>query len=577
MSNIRKKGRFILEIVKKNLKYFVLTFIIAGICSLLNLVIPIIIEKFIDIIADGEYTLKSKLSTYIVLYMFCSLGIYIFTILKNLAAKNLGWQVANNLRMIIINKIISYDQSFFNQYSSGDIVEFLNKDIKNLYSFLSDSAVEILVNVLTIIGIIVVLLNKNILIGVLFAIFIMLLFFIIYKIQSLKSNILIEERDYNSGVTSFYKECIDARKEIKILGKTKEILLRLDKIFKEWLPLKVKSQKYLYMVWIATLISLGVANCLSLAIGGAVYIKNLITIGTVYLLYSYSNLLKQPMEYMQAHIQSVMRTFASLDRLDSVTSYKCMVKDGTKKLANGEINIKIKELEHFFDNKKVLKNINLNIENNSRVGIFGVSGSGKSTLCKLLCKLEGVQKGQILINDIDINELSVNTVREKVALLTTSGQIFEGTFKDNVTLFQNISDKEVINVLDKYNIADLFNIDKSKLLYYQVSERSLSSGQKQIINLCRLFFQEKSVLIFDEASSRVDENIEDKFYFILEELMQSKTSIIVTHNVERLKKCDSIVVMDMGKIIEHGKRNVLSKDTNSLYSQFVNKRLEVTK
>ncbi|MBS5825052.1 MAG: ABC transporter ATP-binding protein [Clostridium argentinense] len=571
---MKKNFKIITELPKKNKIYFISALFLVIIFVILNLTLPILIEKFINIVVLKKDFFNKEVKIILIKYILICVLIYIFSILKVYISDKLGWSVTNNLRIKLTKQIIDYDQNFFNKYSSADIFEIYDKDLNVLFSFLSKSLIEITMNLITILGVLIILFLKNIFIGLAFTIYILMSFIIIYKVQLINNNSLIEERKYNNYVTNLYNEIINCRKELNILGKINYIINKLEIVFKEWLPLRISAQKYLYKVWITTLVLLSLGNSISLMIGGFSFMKNLISIGTVYLLYSYSNMLESPMESMQMHIQAILKVRTSMKRVETIMKYESSVKDGFVKLNNENLDIMIKNISHSYNQVKVIKNLTLNINKSESIGIFGPSGSGKSTLCKLICKLEQIQEGTIYINSVNINDIDIKSLRENIGLLTTSSNIFNGTLKDNLTMFNSkITDEYILNFLNENDILNefSFNCKDESVLNHVINDQMLSSGQKQLINICRIFFNNKRLIVFDESSSRIDKELDEKISNILDKLMSNCTSIIITHNIERLKKCDKILMLNEGKIVECDTKENLIDNKKSIYYRMLKK------
>ena len=313
-------------------------------------------------------------------------------------------------------------------------------------------------------------------------------------------------------------------------------------------------------------------NVISFVGGGFFYSKRIISFGFVYVIYSYGNMLKSPLENMQNYIQSYMMAKESIGRINDIISFDDEISKGHLCLEKKISSIKVENVFHKFGNDYALQNINFEIGNAEKLGIFGGSGSGKSTLCKILCKLYEIQEGNVFINDVNIKEIYTENLREHIGYLTAGEQIFKASLKDNLDMFSNLDFETVLSIIKDNGLEFFLGINKSddicEKLNSELDKDKLSSGQKQLINLIRLFFSEKDFVIFDEAAASISEDIEKEYFELLDKISKKHILIIITHNVERLEKCDKILMLNDGNVQEYGLRSVLEKDPNSYYYKY---------
>lgn len=523
---------------------------LVGLQTVFSLVNPLIIQKYIDSsLISIDYKLLLLLTcTYIVVCII----LYVMKLLVTYMSEKLGWKYTNELRIQLIRKILSYDQNFFVHHSVGDMLERLDKDLNILFHFIANKLVNILTNFLLLMGILVMFYSNNWITGIVFTVFALLSLVIIYFAQKTDSNILYQEREYSTTVTSTYGQWLNMKKEMDILNKTNYISEKFNIISEKLLQLKVKSQKYLYRVWSVTLLLLAAANILTLIIGGFLYLHNVITIGMVYLLYSYSNLLKEPFENLQSQIQAILSVKAVIKRLEKIITYIPEVTDGERIISTFMPVIEFKNVTYCYDNvsEPALKNINVLINKGGLWVISGESGSGKSTFCKILCKLIEVKQGQVFIDNMDISELSVRDIRNNTAYISIDSHIFNHTLKNNLTLFNDkITEGEIEKVLIKYNLLHLFSKGDANFLSKEISESLISAGQKQLICLCRILFKNKKIVIFDESSSRINQDIEKIFDKIIKDISEKSIMIVISHNLRQTKDFTRTINLENGTIL----------------------------
>lgn len=551
-----------------NFVYLIIPILCCGFYTAIQLTLPIMVEKFIDIIAYGG----SEGETIIYMYSGLILFLVAVKLLKGYSEKEAALKITDKIRYTLLEKSLLKGQTFYNRYSVGDILEVAEKDIDIIDGFIVNTIIPVLVDLFTLIGIFIFFFIKNIYLGMGSVLITIAVSIIIYFVQKQQSDAILKEREQATRVTSFIGEIITIKKEINVMKASNEVVARMDKVFEKLKEYKVKKQNYLYRIWTCTLVAILVVNVISFVGGGFFYSKRIITFGFVYVIYSYGNMLKSPLENMQNYIQSYMMAKESIGRINDIISFDDEISKGHLCLEKKISSIKVENVFHKFGNDYALQNINFEIGNAEKLGIFGGSGSGKSTLCKILCKLYEIQEGNVFINDVNIKEIYTENLRKHIGYLTAGEQIFKASLKDNLDMFSNLDFETVLSIIKDNGLEFFLGINKSddicEKLNSELDKDKLSSGQKQLINLIRLFFSEKDFVIFDEAAASISEDIEKEYFELLDKISKKHILIIITHNVERLEKCDKILMLNNGNVQEYGLRSVLEKDPNSYYYKY---------
>ena len=551
-----------------NFVYLIIPILCCGFYTAIQLTLPIMVEKFIDIIAYGG----SEGETIIYMYSGLILFLVVVKLLKGYSEKEAALKITDKIRYKLLEKSLLKGQAFYNRYSVGDILEVAEKDIDIIDGFIVNTIIPVLVDLFTLIGIFIFFFIKNIYLGMGSVLITIAVSIMIYFVQKQQSDAILKEREQATRVTSFIGEIITIKKEINVMSASNEVVARMDKVFEKLKEYKVKKQDYLYRIWTCTLVAILVVNVISFVGGGFFYSKRIITFGFVYVIYSYGNMLKSPLENMQNYIQSYMTAKESIGRINDIITFDDEISKGHLCLEKKISSIKVENVFHKFGNDYALQNINFEIGNAEKLGIFGGSGSGKSTLCKILCKLYEIQEGNVFINDVNIKEIYTENLRKHIGYLTAGEQIFKASLKDNLDMFSNLDFETVLSIIKDNGLEFFLGINKSddicEKLNSELDKDKLSSGQKQLINLIRLFFSEKDFVIFDEAAASISEDIEKEYFELLDKISKKHILIIITHNVERLEKCDKILMLNNGNVQEYGLRSVLEKDPNSYYYKY---------
>ena len=257
----------------------------------------------------------------------------------------------------------------------------------------------------------------------------------------------------------------------------------------------------------------------------------------------------------------------------SLTSY-----DSIKELINEEIeefvnsndeiigNIEFKNVSFSYNNdKEILKNINFKINNGEKIAIVGPTGSGKTTIIQLLLKFYNINSGSILIDGKNTNDINTNILRDNIKVVLQDAHLNNENIKDVLKYSNDVSDKEIKDLLKKINIKPNF-LGMNEKLENITSIDNLSNGQKQIISMIRAMLSNPKIVILDEATSDVDSLTEKNIESSINELTKGKTSIIIAHRLSTIISADKIIVIDNGKILEEGTHKELIKK-NGLYKK----------
>ena len=219
---------------------------------------------------------------------------------------------------------------------------------------------------------------------------------------------------------------------------------------------------------------------------------------------------------------------------------------------------------------EILKNINLKIESGEKIGIVGKTGSGKSSLINALSRIIEPKSGNIIIDDVDIQNITLKILREKISILPQESFLIESNLRDNIDPLNKYADEDILKIIEDLRLFK--NLDNQNKLNFEIKEngKNLSTGEKKLICFARTIIKNNKIVIMDEVTSSLDTESKKIIIENIEKYLNNSTVIMITNQVEMLKKCDRIIVIDNGEIVEIGNYNKLIEDKNSLfYSLFI--------
>lgn len=333
--------------------------------------------------------------------------------------------------------------------------------------------------------------------------------------------------------------------------------------------MKVLSMQ-LNSITIMDLIAFG-GSAIGIIIAISEFSKGNISIGGTVVIILLSSEFFIPMRLLGSFFHVAMNGLAAADKIFDLLDTKIEKEDELSKMDKLKLNnisISINNVDFSYDKeRKVLHNINLEIENKSIIALVGESGCGKSTIANLLLKLNKVDSGEILLNGINLDSISFDELRKKISFISHNSYIFNSTIEDNLRMGkENATKEELYNALKKANIFD-FVMGLEKKLKTPVGENGsfLSGGQKQRLALARMLLTDADMYIFDEATSNIDVESEDSILKTIYKLSKEKTVVVISHRLANIKYADKIYVLEKGRIVESGNHQELIR-SNSVYA-----------
>ena len=382
-----------------------------------------------------------------------------------------------------------------------------------------------------------------------------------------------KSQKYFTGLSEYVQESTDAIRTTKAYSGE---LNQLKKFIKKNNLLK-RSNMVVDMY--STILSISVAICFGfcygiiIIYGSRLVLNNTITVGDFVAFTGYIDLFYSPVMWLPGIITKFKRAQISYGRLDKVFNLEkenfMLENKNSKNLIHGDIRIENLSFNYPENIDQVLNNISLEIKEGETLGIIGTIGSGKTTLMNLLLRLYHIPDGKIFINNIDINKINLETLRNSISYITQDNFLFSSTIKDNISLFkENFNDYEIEESTKQSMISDDINSMKNGI-YTIIGERGidLSGGQKQRVVISRAFLNKSNILIFDDTFSALDNKTEKSVLQNIKKLVKNKTCIIISNRISDVKDSDKIIVLDAGSIVEHGTHQELLKN-KGLYFKF---------
>lgn len=516
-------------------------------------------QSAIDILIDNFSALFQNFNVIFV----ALIGLYLLqTVIQIIRGKliiSVSKKIDMELSLSYYNHLIDLPISSISLRQTGEYLSRFS-DVSLIRSAVSEATLTLLLDSIMAIacGIILCLQNSKLFAVSIIMIFLYFVLVILFRKPVEKNNRAVMEN--NAIVESYLKESIDGVETIKSACAEKDIKEKTKNKFDKFMNSVVKSNMVgVSQDSLAGAIEL-IGTIVILWIGFSMVINNIITIGSLITFYALLAYFTQPIKNLIELQPTIQTAIVAADRLNDILDMQiehdveqCKICENFNKISLINVNFR------YSNNELTLKNINLNINKGEKVAIVGESGSGKTTLAKLLLKFYEPESGSIIIDDINIKDLSIKNVRKNIAYVNQNTFMFSDTIKNNLKLGnKNISDEEIKRIC-KICKADEFI--KALPMGYDTpvdeSGNNLSGGQKQRLAIARALLQKPQILIFDEATSNLDTITEAGIKQTIFNLNSDMTCIIIAHRLSTIKNCDKIYVMENGCIVEYGTHDEL--------------------
>lgn len=549
--------------------------IVNSLFTLEPLVLSILIDKFTDL-EQGAVTIQSVL-TYVYILVpiefICMMGGAFGAYFISYGLRKVGQKVVRDFRNDIFYHVLSLSQAEIRTLKIGSFVTRISNDTQNLSTFFSDLMPQLFRALTSLVIIIVTTFVKVHLFGFIFIAYIPIVFVISYFFRKKSKVYYYEEKNSISRMNSFLSENFQGVKITQSYNmedkREKEFILKNNAIYNNYLKsttlfaIFYPSMYLLQMTCVIIIIAFGVPSVVS----------GILSIGAFQLLYSYSGQFFSPIQTITSLFDSLSSILTSAERTHDV-----MIKENEidfkgvadKEKFDGKIEFKHVFFTYPNSNEPVLKDVSFVIYPRKTVAFVGPTGAGKSTIISLITRLYDIDSGQILIDDEDILNYSLECLRKNIGVMMQDVFLFNGTIKDNISLEnENISDEEIITDCKRVG-ADNFISKLPNSYNEQVSEKgsNFSAGQRQLISFARTLAYHPSLVLLDEATANIDTETEKLIQTSLEEMRSIGTLIIVAHRLSTIKNADHIFVINHGRIIEEGNHNELMDMKGKYYNLY---------
>ena len=567
------------KMVKPYKKTILIVTLMALFIDICELVKPYLLEQVMDKYLPEKLYIYNNISitTIAVIYILIVIIGNIVDYINRITTNNMGEKVMYNLRNQLYKYIEKSNVTFHDKTPSGKLYVRVTSDTEDVYALFSEVITTFPKDIIIILGLLTMMIYMSIQLSAINILIIPLLLVVTITISRILKKIFNRSKEYRTVLNTFLAESIYGIKLIKIFNRQKEKQEECEENTKNYRN-SSKNIGVLYGLLPGLIdlienigISLIVLFCANKWLG-----VNL-EVGVIYLFITYLRKVFEPIDRIIENVEIVQDATSSIDKIYEILEHEEYLEDYDSGIELKDVKGKIEFKNVWFayeDENWILKDVSFTINPGESIALVGKTGSGKTTITNLINRFYKIQKGEILLDGVNINDINLKSLRKNIGTILQDPFIFAKSLKDNIKLYSDVSDERINEAVKLASATDFINSQNNGINEIAAERgNSYSAGQKQLIAFARIFAQNPSIFILDEATANIDTTTEELIQKSVDKISAEKTSIFIAHRLSTIVNVDKIIVLNKGKILEQGNHSeLLQKDGYyaKLYNAYYN-------
>jgi ATP-binding cassette subfamily B protein len=544
----------------------------------MQLLVPQLLRSFIDG-ARGDMA-ASELTQLALFFLAVALVGQLADAATTYVGQDLRWRATNRMRADLTRHSLRLDMAFHHEQTPGKMIERIDGDVTALSNLMSDYALRVLGNVFLLAGVLVLLTREDWRVGAVFTAFVLVTLLVLRRLQRFAVPQWKKAREISAELFGFLEERLAGTEDILAAGARGWILQRFHDLLRGAMLVRRKAFLLGSAMWISTIALFTLGNILALGVGAWLFSAGTITVGTVYLIFHYTEVLRRPLEQLADQLEDFQRAAGGLERVAELFARQPVLRsepDAPRALPGGPLSVHLDALTFGYRAEEpVLHELDVALPAGHVLGLLGRTGSGKSTIARLLFRLYEPQQGAVRLGGVDTRRIPLQALRRGVGLVTQDVQLFNASLRDNLCFFDpDVSDEKIMEVVDTLGLRAWFDTLPDGLDTELASGgEGLSAGEAQLLAFTRVFLRDPGLVVLDEASSRLDPATEALIERAVDRLLEGRTGIIIAHRLGTVQRADDILILEDGVVREHGDRLALLADPASRFNALLATGLE---
>jgi ABC-type multidrug transport system fused ATPase/permease subunit len=546
-----------------------------GISSGLALAGPLVVRRVVDRATDGAGA--STITRLALVYLAIAVAAQIISVIVTWFATVTAWRTTNQIRLDLTRHVLGLDHEFHRTHTPGELIQRVDGDVTSVSDFLGRVVPKAAGAAFTVGGMLVVLVFIDWRIAIGTAVYVVAATAVVVRSRHRAVGESSDEMGAYARLYGGIEERLTAAEDLRANGAGPHAMWRFVEESTDAMGSSVRRESAFLKMWWMVQGSVSVGTVASLVVGGALVRTEVISVGTAFLLFQFVLLLSRPLEDVVDQLETVQKANGAMVRVIDLLAVRPTIVDrGTTTPPGGPLSIELRSVSFDYgDDEAVLSDIELSIGAGRSVGVVGRTGSGKTTFSRLLLRLVEATEGSVLLGGVPIGDVPLGELRRRVALIPQEVELFSGSIRDNVTMFDpSPTDDDVVRALQRAGLSSLAEAGIDRAL--GGAGAGLSAGEAQLLALARVWLRDPDLVVLDEATARVDPHTEARLETAIAELMQGRTTVVIAHRLSTLRHVDEIVVLDHGRVVEHGDRVDLVDDRTSRFHHLLELALDTS-
>lgn len=549
----------IITFFKDYRKYVIIILGMMLLSSAFSTVTPYVSTKLLydDVLADAGGPLYGKVLLIVLAILGVRVGSLFLSILYGYVLSGIVPYVVYDLKIKIFSAMQRLSVGFYTSKQTGSLMNRVNSDANNIYWFFVDGLPYVIVNAVTLIGVLGVMISMSLRLTLTTLVVIPVTVVSFRMLARAFRRMYHRLWTYNSNLQSMVSDTLNGHRIIKAFARENEENARFDRLSSKLRGAEISIDNTAFTAFPLIYLLMFAGQTVMIAIGGVMVVKGQISLGTLLTFNVYIGMLYGPLDFMSwvsnwwsRCVDSAQRVFEIIDaKPDVEETDKPIVMDEFK----GDINVNDVVFE-YEPAHPVIKNMDLKVASGKMLGIVGKAGAGKSTIVNLMARLYDVKEGEISIDGHNVKEFSMKNLRENIGVVSQEIYLFIGTIADNIRYAKpDASIAEVVAAAKAANAHDfIMKLPDAYETWIGAGGQDLSGGERQRVSIARTIIQNPKILILDEATAAMDTETERNIQESLSKLKDGRTTIAIAHRLSTLRDADMLAVIEDGKVLEFG-------------------------
>ena len=487
----------------------------------------------------------------------------------------------NKIRSDLFKKVQKLPVRYFDQNNTGDVMSRFTNDVDTIGEMLNSTILQIFSGVITLVGALCLMLYTNWIVALVTILFSPVMAFVGTKIANKSRKYFSAQQAALGKANGYIEETVTGQKVVKVFNHEDKVTSEFSELNNDLRNAQARAQ-FLGGIMGPVMNAMGQVNytltaCVASVVafisqwGGGVPFASL-SVGGIAIFVNYSRQFSRPINELSQQLTNIMSALAGAERVFDVMDQTPELDEGKRlELKNVKGEVVLENVTFGYNpDKVILKNISMYAHPGQKIALVGSTGAGKTTITNLMTRFYNIDEGKITIDGIDIKDISLESLRENIAMVLQDTHLFTGTIMENIRYGRLDATDAEVRMAAQTSSAHSFirNMSDGYDTMLKGDGSNLSQGQRQLLNIARAALSKAPILVLDEATSSVDTRTEQNINKAMDALMENRTTFVIAHRLSTIRNADAIMVLENGEIIERGTHDELLKLKGRYYELY---------